>query len=151
MTPVGVARTPVGVDMTPVGVAIVPRAMTPVGVACRFEAMGLAMTPVGVASVPKDLQSKSKTRGPFECSCACLIVWKLGCFKSQNGHDSKRGSHESNGLVSRCIGRNSLRLHPGISQGPLTLLISSGAAWLPRHAVRGQAQGGHSNAFMLVI
>jgi hypothetical protein len=36
MTPVGVAMTPIWVAGTPVGVATVPRARTPVGVACRL-------------------------------------------------------------------------------------------------------------------
>jgi hypothetical protein len=72
VTPVGVAVTPgvamtrVEVAVTPVGVAIVPKARTPVGVACSFEPMGLAMTPVGVAIVPLGLPSPR-----FTNACVC--------------------------------------------------------------------------------
>ena len=47
-----------GETMTPVGVAMVSWAVTPVGVACRLELMGMALTPVGVAIVPWDLPSQ---------------------------------------------------------------------------------------------
>jgi hypothetical protein len=52
------ALTPLGVAVTPFGVTIVSRAMTPVGVACRLEPMGLARTPVGGAIAPWDLPSQ---------------------------------------------------------------------------------------------
>ena len=91
MTPVGVAMTPVRVVMTSVGVAIVPRAMTPVGVACRFEPMGLAMTPVGVAIVPRGLQSQSKHEGHLNAPLLASLFGNWAGSSPRAGHDSKRG------------------------------------------------------------
>ena len=48
----GPAIAPLGETMTPVGVAMVSWVVTPVGVACRLELMGMALTPDGVAIVP---------------------------------------------------------------------------------------------------